>query len=286
MWIYLNDRFVRKEDAVVSVFDHGLLYGDGVYETLRSYGGLIFMLQEHVARLRRSAQLIGLDLPLGDKDWPALLREALHRNTLDDAYLRITVSRGAGEIGLDPALCKEPTTIVMALPLKPYSRALYDEGVHLARVQIRRNLAAALPPKIKSLNFLNNILAKREALQAGAFDGIMLNAEGDLTECTASNLFFVQQGCLCTPSVECGILDGITRNVVLQLAREHEVPTQEGRYRAEALSQAEECFVTNTTLEIMPVSAVDHQPIGSGHPGPLTMKLRNLLHSNLGKFLE
>ncbi|MFQ5991394.1 MAG: aminotransferase class IV [Nitrospiraceae bacterium] len=286
MWIYLNDRFVRKEDAVVSVFDHGLLYGDGVYETLRSYGGLIFMLQEHVARLRRSAELIGLDLPLGDKDWPALLREALRRNTLDDAYLRITVSRGAGEIGLDPALCKEPTTIVMALPLKPYSRALYDEGVHLARVQIRRNLAAALPPKIKSLNFLNNILAKREALQAGAFDGIMLNAEGDLTECTASNLFFVQQGGLCTPSVDCGILDGITRNVVLQLAREHGVPTQEGRYPAGALYQAEECFVTNTTLEIMPVSAVDHQPIGSGRPGPLTMKLRNLFHSNLGKFLE
>ena len=286
MWIYLNDRFVRKEDAVVSVFDHGLLYGDGVYETLRSYGGQIFMLQEHLARLRRSAELIGLDLPLGDKDWPAVLREALRRNTLDDAYLRITVSRGAGEIGLDPALCKEPTMIVMALPLKTYPRSVYEEGVTLALVQVRRNLAAALPPKIKSLNFLNNILAKREALQAGAFDGVMLNAEGELTECTASNLFFVQQGCLCTPSVGCGILDGITRNVVLQLAREHEVATQEGRYPAEALYQAEECFVTNTTLEIMPVSTVDHQSIGSGRPGPLTMKLRNLFHSNLGKFLE
>ncbi len=285
MWIYLNDRFVKREDAHVSVFDHGFLYGDGVYETLRAYGGCVFMLTQHLARLQRSAHLIGLELPIPEKDWPSLLKEAIQRNGLHDAYLRITVSRGEGDIGLDPGLCRRPTVVILALPFKPYPAQLFQEGVRLAIVPVRRNLAAALSPQIKSLNFLNNILAKREATKAGAFDGLMLNAEGHLTECTASNLFFVQAGCLCTPSVDCGILDGITREVVMLLAREQRIPVEAGRYRPESLRLAEECFLTNTTMEIMPVREVDGKPIGSGGPGSVTLTLRNLFQASLARVL-
>lgn len=285
MWVYLNDRFVDSEDALVSVFDHGFLYGDGVYETLRAYDGRIFMLQQHLARLRRSARLIGLELPIPEKDWPSLLDEALMRNSLKDAYLRITVSRGEGEIGLDPRLCRRPTVVVVAKPFHPYPPELFSEGVKLALVQVRRNLPAALPPRIKSLNFLNNILAKQEAVQAQAFDGLMLNFEGHLAECTTSNLFFVRNGRLCTPSVDCGILDGITRQVVLLLARESGIPTEEGHYTAEALLEADECFVTNTSLEILPVREVHNTQIGSERPGPITIKLRELFQANLSRFL-
>ena len=290
MWIYLNDRFVSKADARISVFDHGFLYGDGVYETLRAYSGRLFMLHPHLARLKRSGRLIGLDLPIADKEWPKLLAESLTRNDLGpsnrtDAHLRITVSRGEGELGLDPALCKTPTVVIMAKPLASYPTHLFSEGVSLAIVPVSRNLASALSPQIKSLNFLNNILAKREATRVGAFDALMLNVEGRLAECTASNLFFVQAGRLCTPSVECGILDGITRDVVLRLAREHGMPAEEGRYDVGDLRQADECFLTNTSMEIMPVCTIDKRAVGSGRPGPLTARLRQLFRANLEQFL-
>ncbi|MGH7231096.1 MAG: aminotransferase class IV [Nitrospiraceae bacterium] len=284
MWVFLNDRFVSKEAAVISVFDHGFLYGDGVYETLRSYGGRIFMRQAHLSRLRRSGGLIGLEFP--QKDWPSLLRESMRINNLADAYLRITISRGEGDIGLDPALCQRPTVVIIAKPLPSYPSHLYDEGVGLAMVATRRNLATALSPQIKSLNFLNNILAKQESLRAGAFDGLMLNAEGQITESTTSNVFFVKAGRLHTPSVACGILDGITRNVVLSLAREDGIPTEEGAYLPEILRQADECFLTNTTMEVMPVREIDHIPVGSGKTGELTSRLHRLFRSNLDRFLE
>ncbi|HKW86021.1 MAG TPA: aminotransferase class IV [Nitrospiraceae bacterium] len=285
MWVFLNDRFVERKEATVSVFDRGFLYGDGVYETLRAYSGRIFMLSKHLARLQRSGHLIGLDIPIPEKDWPALLNEAISRNGLSDAYLRITISRGEGEIGLDPSLCRHPTVVIVVLPFQPYPRHLFREGVSLTIAHIRRNLPTALPPHVKSLNFLNNILAKREALQAGAFDALMLNADGHLAECTTSNLFFVRAGRLCTPSVACGILDGITRAVVLQIAREQGIPVEEGAYAAEALKQADECFLTNTSMEIMPVREVDKVPVGSGQPGPLTTRLQELFLSNLARFL-
>jgi branched-chain amino acid aminotransferase len=290
MWIYLNDGFVQKADARISVFDHGFLYGDGIYETLRTYRGRLFMLQPHLARLKRSARLIGLELPVADKDWPALLEDTLSRNGLGpsgnaDAHLRITVSRGEGELGLDPALCKRPTVVIMAKPLTIYPARLFAEGVSLAIVPIRRNLDAALSPQIKSLNFLNNILAKQQATQAGAFDALMLNAGGQVAECTTSNIFFVRDGRLCTPAVECGILDGITRDVVLRLAREQSIPTEEGRYGADSLWQAQEGFITNTSMEIMPVCRIDGRPVGDGRPGPVTTKLRQLFQANVGRFL-
>ena len=286
MWIFLNDRFVREEDAKVSVFDHGFLYGDGVYETLRAYGGRIFMLSHHLARLRRSASLIGLDVPIAEPGWTPLLEEALKRNALSDAYIRITISRGEGKIGLDPSLCPRPTVVVISLPLQPYPARLFQTGVRLVVVSVRRNLAAALSPRIKSLNFLNNILAKQEATRSGAFDGLMLNAEGHMTECTTSNIFFVKAGVLHTPSIECGILDGITREVVLSLAREHAIPIQEGSYTPDDVVGADECFLTNTTMEIMPVGDIDKHSIGRSTPGPVTRRLQELFRANLPRFLE
>lgn len=278
MWIYLNDRFVQDAEAVISVFDHGFLYGDGVYETIRSYGNRIFMCDQHLARLRRSADAIGLTIP--ERDWPTLLRESMERNEVGnarvDAYIRITISRGAGEIGLDPALCPKPTIVIMTKPLIPPSPQLYREGVRLITAQTRRNLPAALDPQIKATNFLNNILAKREAIAAGAFDSLLLNWESHLTECTVSNVFFVDAGRLCTPSLACGILDGITRTIVLTLAREAQIPVEEGQFTIDVLRRAEECFLSNTTMGVMPVTLLDSQPIGTGTPGPLTLNLHRL----------
>jgi branched-chain amino acid aminotransferase len=278
MWIYLNNKFVTDEKAMVSVFDHGFLYGDGVYETIRSYGPRIFMLIEHVSRLFRSAAEIGLTIPIPAKNWGDILHEAMVRNEVGtdlwDAYLRVTVSRGAGDIGLDPALCPSPTVVVMAKPLVPPAAHLYETGVNVIVASTRRNLPSALPPQIKTTNFLNNIQAKREAIAAGAFDGIMLNWEQHLTECTISNVFFVMDGKLRTPALECGLLDGITRSIVIQLAGELNIHVEEGRYTVDRLYQADECFLTNTSMEIMPVTSVDRRPIGDGKPGPLTLRLR------------
>ena len=290
MWIYLNDRFVKEEEAVVSVFDHGFLYGDGVYETIRSYGNRIFMRDQHLARLRRSADAIGLVIPIPERSWPALLREAMTRNDVGhertDAYLRITISRGAGDIGLDPALCPTPTVVIMTKPLHPPSPEQYRIGVNLIVARTRRNLPSALSPQIKTTNFLNNILAKREAIAAGAFDSILLNWESHLTECTVSNLFFVRAGTLCTPALACGLLDGITRDIVLSLAQELKIPVDEGSFGVEEVYRADECFLTNTSMEVMPVTKVDGHPVGKGAPGPLTLQIHSLFRANRMHFPE
>ncbi len=290
MWIYLNDRFVHDKEAMVSVFDHGFLYGDGVYETIRSYGPKIFMRDQHLARLRRSADAIGLRIPIPDDRWPKLLHEAMTRNDVGhdgaDAYIRITISRGTGDIGLDPALCPTPTVVIMTKQLHAPSLQLYREGVSVIVARTRRNLPSALSPHIKATNFLNNILAKREAIAAGAFDSILLNWESHLAECTVSNLFFVQAGRLCTPSLTCGILDGITRDIVLRLAHEAQIPVDEGQFGFVALARADECFLTNTSLEVMPVTSVDGRLIGSGNPGPMTQRLHALFVASRHRFVE
>ena len=290
MWIFLNDKFVKEEEAVVSVFDHGFLYGDGVYETLRSYGNRVFMRDQHIARLFRSANAIGLTIPLPMTAWPDLLHQAMRRNGVgnakQDAYIRITVSRGVGEIGLDPALCPTPTVVMMAKPLVSPAPRLYEEGVSLIVAKTRRNLPSALSPHIKATNFLNNILAKREAIAAGAFDSLLLNWQDHLTECTVSNLFFFTTGRLHTPAVECGILDGITREIVLRLARERHLPVEEGRFTVEQLRRADECFLTNTSMEIMPVTSIDRHTIGTGKPGPVTEMLRSSFLGSREQFLE
>lgn len=290
MWIYLNNRFVTEQEAVVSVFDHGFLYGDGVYETIRSYGSRIFMRDQHLARLRRSAEAIGLTIPIPSQQWPTLLHEAMEKNVVgqghSDAYLRITISRGPGDIGLDPALCPTPTVVIMTKPLQPPPPEQYQTGVSLIVANTRRNLPSALSPQIKATNFLNNILAKREAIAAGAFDSILLNWESQLTECTVSNIFFVRAGRLCTPSLDCGLLDGITRDLLLGLARDAQIPVDEGHFDVESLRQADECFLTNTTMEVMPVTRVDGHPVGKGTPGPLTQQLHGQFMATRARFLE
>lgn len=286
MWVYLNDKFVPPEEAVVSVFDHGFLYGDGVYETLRAYRGRVFQLAEHLARLERSASRIQLHLPVSLERLTDLVRESLSRNQLQEAYLRITVSRGAGEIGLDPALCKSPTLVIIAKPFQPYPESLYADGVSVIVAKTRRNLPEALPPQVKSLNFLNNILAKMEAKAAGAHEALMLNHQGELTEGTTSNMFVVQRGRVRTPAVECGILNGITRGLVLQLASELGIPSEETRLTVDDLLRADECFLTNTTQEVLPVTRVNGTMIGNGRPGEITRRLHASFRACLDRLLD
>lgn len=288
LWIYLNDRFVEEKEALISVFDHGFLYGDGVYETIRSYGSKIFMLDEHLARLHRSANAIGLAVP--ERDWPSLLHESMVRNGVGndhvDAYIRMTISRGTGDIGLDPALCPTPTVVIITKPLKPPPPDRYQRGVSLIVAKTRRNLPSALDPQIKAMNFLNNIQAKREAIAAGAFDSVLLNWESHVTECTVSNVFFVESGRLCTPALACGILDGLTRSVILGLAREQHLPVEEGRYPVDRLREADECFLSNTTMEVMPVTTLDGRSVGNGKPGPLTGQLHQIFVAQRQRFIE
>lgn len=282
MYVFLNGRVVEETDACVSVFDHGFLYGDGIYETMRSYGGIIFMLDRHMERLALSASLIRLSLPGRD-----FLRDAIYKtmesNGLSDAYVRITVSRGEGPIGLDPGLCKEPTVVVVAKKFREYPAACYEKGVELVLAKTKRNLAEALDPRIKSLNFLNNILAKTEALERGAYEAIMLNKEGYIAEGTVSNIFFVRDGRLCTPSVEVGILEGITREVVIGAAKGDGIEVKEGMFRPDDIFPAEEVFITNTTGEVMPVSRFEGSPY---RVGKMTRRLHDLYRGEVSRHLE
>ena len=257
MFVYLNGKIVPSKEAVISVFDHGFLYGDGVYETMRAYEGVIFKLGEHLQRLFRSASLIGLSIPLEIDSLKSSIFDTLISNKLRNAYLRLTVSRGRGAVGLDPDLCSEPTIVIMVQEFKEYPVAFYQKGLSLIIAATRRNLKEAIDPRIKSLNFLNNILAKIEAKKRGAYEAIMLNASGKLTEGTICNLFFYNDGILYTPSLDCGILDGITRGVVIDLAKREDLKVKEGKFTRKDLYSAEEVFITNTTTEVMPVSRVD-----------------------------
>src|SRR5437667_4030709 len=285
MWIYLNDRFVPKEEAKISVFDHGFLYGDGVFETLRAYRGKAFMLNEHLARLEKSAARLQIPMPVKRSRLSAFVAESLEKNQLTEAYLRITGSRGPGEIGLEPALCRSPTFVVIANPFEPYPESFYRDGVSVAVVQTRRNLPEALPPQVKSLNYLNNILAKMEATALGAYEALLLNQHGELTEGTTSNVFVSLGGRLLTPAQDCGILAGITRNLALQLARELKIPAEETRLTAADLAIADECFLTNTTVEVLPVTQVDGQRIGDGRPGEITRRLHASFRDSLDRLL-
>jgi branched-chain amino acid aminotransferase len=264
MHVYLNGKIVPSKEALVSVFDHGFLYGDGIYETMRVYDRVIFMLDEHLQRLCRSASLIGLTIPLDADGLKIAVYETLIANALRNAYVRLTISRGQGELGLDPDLCPQPTIAIIAQELKAYPKAYYENGISLIIPNTRRNLKEAVNPRIKSLNFLNNILAKIEAKREGAYEAVMLNAQGKLTEGTICNLFFYKDGMVCTPSLACGILDGITRGIIIELAGREGLSVKEGAFTRADLYSAEEVFVTNTTMEVMPVSKVDSQqyPVG------------------------
>ncbi len=264
------------ESAGVSVLDHGLLYGDGVFETLRVYDGVVFELDGHLKRLCRSLSLISLDvgldtslaIGLGQDALTAAIYATLQANNLSNAYVRVTVTRGVGEPGLDPALCNTPTVLVLARPFKPYT----ESSIKVALVKTNRNLATAINPAIKSLNFLNNILARIEAKGSMAQEALMVNVRGHISECTVSNIFFAKDSVLYTPALSCGILDGVTRAVALKLARKEGIETRQGEYFPATLYRAGEVFVTNTSMEIMPVHSVDDVAYAIG---PVTTALRN-----------
>ena len=274
MRIFLKTRLVRSQQASISVYDHGFLYGDGVFETFRAYGGVIFQLNHHLSRLKQSAALIHLRLPFPSSKLRDILYRTLSANRLKEATLRLSISRGVGEPGLDPDLCDDPTIVVIPRAFKGYPESLYQQGLKATVVSTRRLSPESLDPQIKSTNFLNNILAKIEAKKAGADEGLMLNTEGCLTEGTVSNLFFVKKGRLYTPSLKTGLLNGITRQVVLELAHSVGLKVEEGLFFPEDLVRADECFLTNTSMEVMPVTRVGKRRIGHGKPGPVTIKLR------------
>lgn len=273
MRIYLNDKFVTERGALISVFDHGFLYGDGIFETLRAYHGTLFRINEHLLRLKGSAERLQIALPYPSHKLHRLLYQTLSVNRLQDALLRICISRGPGQIGLDPDLCRRPTLVIIPRAFEAYSKKHYRKGLKVAIVSVRRMPAEALDPAIKSANFLNNILARLQARQRGAEEGLMLTLDGYLAEGSICNLFIVKRRRLYTPSVELGILAGMTRRLVIDLARQADIPVRETRLLPSDLYEADECFLTNTSMEVMPVVRADRRRIGDGKPGPIARRL-------------
>ncbi len=276
--IYINGKLYDKEHAKVSVYDHGLLYGDGVFEGLRVYRGKVFRLSEHLERLWNSAKAIWLEIPMTPDELAQAVNETVKVNGIEDGYVRLVITRGVGTLGLDPNKCSEPQVIIIADTITLYPREYYEKGLHIVTVSTMRNHPAALSPRIKSLNYLNNILAKIEGMQAGCVEALMLNQKGEVSECTGDNIFLVRKGELLTPSVEAGILEGITRSVVIELAREMNVPVRETPLTKHDVYIADECFLTGSAAEIVPVTKVDSRKIGDGLPGPITLRLLDRFH--------
>lgn len=274
MKIYINGKFYEKENARISVFDHGLLYGDGVFEGIRSYNRRVFKLQEHIDRLFESAQSIMLKIPLSKNDLIRALIATLKVNKLDNAYIRLIVTRGEGDLGLDPRKCsKGATVIIITDKITLYPEKLYREGLEIITVPTVRNLPEALNPQIKSLNYLNNILAKIEAANAGCDEAIMLDSLGYVAECTGDNIFVAKNGHLYTPPQCMGTLRGITRDAILELARKNKIAAHEHVITRHEVYISDECFLTGTAAEVIPVVKVDGRAIGQGKPGKLTVKL-------------
>jgi len=271
--VYINGELVDKQDAKISVFDHGLLYGDGVFEGIRVYKGKVFRCKEHVDRLFNSAKAIALRIPMTKQE----VTEAIHRtvaaNGRPNAYVRIVVTRGAGTLGLDPTKCHDPQVIIITDSISLYPREFYEKGLEVVTVPTMRNHHNVLSPKIKSLNYLNNILAKIEARQAGVIEAIMLNPLGFVAECTGDNIFIVSRGRLLTPPPDAGILEGITRQVVMELAERAGIPVAEQQLTRFDLYVADECFLSGTAAEIIPVVRIDSRDIGDGTPGKITLQL-------------
>ncbi|HMP89082.1 MAG TPA: branched-chain-amino-acid transaminase [Kiritimatiellia bacterium] len=273
MKIYLNGKLVPESEAVVSVFDHGLLYGDGVFEGIRAYHGKVFRLDEHVERLYRSASAIALNIPISRADMAKAVVETCKANNISDGYVRLIVTRGVGSLGLNPYLCKEPQIIIIAGAIQLYPKELYETGMNVVTVGTIRNHVEAINPRIKSLNYLNNVLAKIEAINAGVLECIMLNPQGFVAEASGDNIFVVRGNTLVTPPVWCGALEGITREVVMQLAPACGMTVKEDVLTRYDLYTADELFLTGTAAEIISVVNVDRRVIGSGKPGPKTLEL-------------
>lgn len=271
--IYINGKYFAPEEAKISVYDHGLLYGDGVFEGMRSYGGKVFRLQQHLERLEESARAINLQLPITLEKLADDTNATVAKNGILDGYIRLVVTRGAGPLGLDPFKCSDPQVIIIADSITLYPDSYYENGLELVTVSTIRNHPAALSPRIKSLNYLNNILAKMEGLKAGCIEALMLNHKGEVAECTGDNLFVVKKGRLNTPPIEAGILEGITRNAVLELARDAGIETTETPMTRHDIYVADECFLTGSAAEVIPAVKLDGRLIGDGNVGPITQQL-------------
>lgn len=282
MKIYLNGKFVEKKNARISVFDHGFLYGDGAFEGIRSYNRVVFKLEEHVNRLYETAHTLMIKIPISKEQMCSSIIETLKVNHLDDAYIRVIVTRGEGDLGLDPQKCVgKENIIIIADKITLYSRELYEKGLEIITVPTVRNLSEALNPQLKSLNYLNNILAKIEAKNSGYIEALMLDSHGFVAECTGDNIFIMSKGVLLTPAQ--GRLRGITRDTVLELAVRNKIETKECLITRHEIFIADECFLTGTAAEIIPVVKVDGRRIGDGKPGRITKKMMKLFKSETKK---
>jgi branched-chain amino acid aminotransferase len=273
--VYIDGKYYEKDKAMISVFDHGLLYGDGVFEGIRSYERLVFKLKEHINRLYESAQGIMLSIPVSKDDMIDAVVKTLKMNKLDNAYIRLIVTRGFGDLGLDPRKCKTPGIIIIADNIKLYPEKFYKEGLSIITVPTPRNNPESLNPQIKSLNYLNNILAKIEAINCGYEEALMFTSSGYVAECTGDNIFIVKGNDIITPSPHLGILKGITRAAVMDIAKEHGLNVKEDVFTRHNIFTADECFLTGTAAEIIPVICIDKRIIGNGKPGKITLKLMN-----------
>lgn len=271
--VYVNGEFVDSEKASVSVFDHGYLYGDGIFEGIRAYDGVIFKLDEHLKRLYSMAKALLLDIPMTMEEMKEKVVETVRVNNLRDAYIRLVVSRGKGDLGLDPYKCPKPTVVIIADKITLYPESMYQNGLKIITSTYRRNSIQALDPQIKSLNYLNNILAKIEAVKAGYPEALILNQEGYVAECTGDNIFIVSNGTLYSPPSTVGALGGITRATVIDIAKQLGILFEERYFSLFNVYTADECFLTGTAAEAIPVVEVDHRVIGDGKPGPITKKI-------------
>jgi branched-chain amino acid aminotransferase len=272
--VYINGKLYDKADAKVSVYDHGLLYGDGVFEGIRIYAGKIFRLREHVDRLYDSARHIYLDIPLSREQMAEAITSTVEVNAKRNGYIRAIVTRGAGTLGLDIRKTTDPQVIIIVDDISLYPPEVYDNGLEIITAATIRTHPNALNPRIKSLNYLNNIMAKIEGMRGGCLEALMLNHKGEVAECTGDNVFLVKRGVLRTPPLDAGILEGVTRNTVIDLAQAADIPVQETALTRHDVYAADECFLTGTAAEVIPVVKCDGRPIGTGKPGPVTQQLR------------
>jgi branched-chain amino acid aminotransferase len=278
MKIYIDGKFCGKDEAKISVFDHGMLYGDGVFEGLRIYHGKVFRLREHIDRIFRSAQTIWLNIPHSKEEMMRLVDETVKVNNKKDGYIRLIVTRGEGSLGIDPSNCSNPSVIIIVGDIQLYPKELYEKGISVVTASTRRTPSDCLEPRVKSLNYLNNIMAKIEANQAGAIEAVMLNQQGYVVECSADNILIIKDGVLLTPAPHHGALDGITMRAVLEVARSIGMEAREADLTRYDLYSADECFMTGTGAEIMPVTIIDGRQIGAGVAGPITKKLLDGFH--------
>jgi branched-chain amino acid aminotransferase len=276
--VYINGKLFDKADAKVSVYDHGLLYGDGVFEGIRVYSGKVFRLREHVDRLYESARAIYLEIPMAREAMVEAVSSTVRANDKQDGYIRLVVTRGAGSLGIDPRRTSDPQVIIIVDDISLYPAEWYDKGLDIVTAATMRNHPNALNPRVKSLNYLNNILAKMEGVRAGCQEALMINHKGEVAECTGDNIFVVKRGLLRTPPPDAGILEGVTRGAVIELARAAGIPFQEATLTRHDVYTADECFLTGTAAEVIAVVRCDDRVIGNGKPGPITRQLRERFH--------